>query len=729
MINFFFLLIFFSAGYAQNPFFDDPVVSGTALVPDEKIVEEYINKLRQTDKDLFNKYTQSKELPLNVGDEYNFKVLSFKSDQTKSDLKTFVLKKSEALINIWVEDAELENLHVTDQVIEKIYTSLIHTTLAQSINPDQGIFELERNFFGDPPDVDGNGKVEFLLTDIQDNWDEEGSYVGGFFYSADQTGSVAGNNADILYVDTYPGIYSENNGQPVYNESRVLGTVAHELQHLIHYAYDRDEEIWINEGLSELASFICGYGLRSPDLYLKNTSISLTDWDNEDALEHYSRAALWTFFLYEKFGADFIRRVVLNSANGVTGVNYALDLQGLSFNETAEIFFKTLLLNNPQINSDYAFRWEALHYLTAKPRDRVTDYPFITSFNARAYSVNAFLFTNGRSLKFTSQKKIDAPLYLNKSGLGLASYLEEQYSDSFDEIDFGENYHSLALNYINATAAGMAMDFIANAQTINKLRELSYVTDKPDFLIASDDATNAIRYISGYDSAFIKSILVYNSSYATDLRLHLFDAPLFNGSNPTSRQITFPKVTSSDWVRLDVEDLFYSRNAGESFDIGLQYMGSGSMGYIEPAGTTHINKSFLKPAGRQDFQPLNLFSTSQGALNGSWMIRLEIATRLTEAEIRKNEGLLDIYSIAPNPFLPSKNSRIEFYYLTRGAPQLNYTIFNILGQAVYSASSLSSGVISWDGKTPNGQLAASGMYIISISSKNQTKHKKFIIVR
>ena len=37
------------------------------------------------------------------------------------------------------------------------------------------------------------------------------------------------------------------------NSSFYDGTLAHEFQHMIHWANDRNEDTWVNEGMSDLA--------------------------------------------------------------------------------------------------------------------------------------------------------------------------------------------------------------------------------------------------------------------------------------------------------------------------------------------------------------------------------------------------------------------------------------------------------------------------------------------
>ncbi|MDR0527280.1 MAG: hypothetical protein LBG79_05650 [Spirochaetaceae bacterium] len=113
------------------------------------------------------------------------------------------------------------------------------------------------NAFGSIEDVDGDGKTLLLMLDIVDGYKlgSPAGYIGGFF-QPDQMRSPKSfrysNGADMLFIDTNPqtpggiGFYS---------------TIAHELQHLIHYSQTvakgkQNKDTWINEGLSCGAEYI-----------------------------------------------------------------------------------------------------------------------------------------------------------------------------------------------------------------------------------------------------------------------------------------------------------------------------------------------------------------------------------------------------------------------------------------------------------------------------------------
>jgi hypothetical protein len=139
-------------------------------------------------------------------------------------------------------------------------------------------------YFGPMSDVDGNGKVVFLLANLGK---QNSTYPMGFFWPGDielvaatsatcGTGSV-GNRTDMLYLMD-PADFTTNMGATGANYAAGLDAIvtsqypsvmAHELQHDVNYnsrcpagqACSVDEEVWLNEGLSMVSSTVAGYGL------------------------------------------------------------------------------------------------------------------------------------------------------------------------------------------------------------------------------------------------------------------------------------------------------------------------------------------------------------------------------------------------------------------------------------------------------------------------------------
>lgn len=128
---------------------------------------------------------------------------------------------------------------------------------------DTNVHGLMNSTFGTESDVDGNGKLIFLIQDILDTYSGPGTgYVAGYFNPENelsrQTDSYS-NQADMLYLDMSPATV----GSPDF-----YATIAHEFQHLINCAHTylvdgTEQDTWINEGLSSGAEY-CYAEARSP---------------------------------------------------------------------------------------------------------------------------------------------------------------------------------------------------------------------------------------------------------------------------------------------------------------------------------------------------------------------------------------------------------------------------------------------------------------------------------
>ena len=122
------------------------------------------------------------------------------------------------------------------------------------------------------------------------------------------------NERAMLYIDAGAEIGS----------GRHMGTLAHELQHLIHGWVDPGEETWVNEGLSEVAAALAGFPRVAVDrLFLSRPDTPLIRWPEAplSALANYGGASLFLRYLMERTGGDgSLSRLVAEPADGITGV-------------------------------------------------------------------------------------------------------------------------------------------------------------------------------------------------------------------------------------------------------------------------------------------------------------------------------------------------------------------------------------------------------------------------
>ena len=113
--------------------------------------------------------------------------------------------------------------------------------------------------------------------------------------------------------------------------------LAHELQHLIHSNGNPREDLWINEGLSEIAGWLPGQGSGFGAAFLEAPDTQLTEWSaSGDNYAHYGATGL--FFRYlalQTGGVGTLHELVFENEKGITGVDDylrrhgGLDLDGL----------------------------------------------------------------------------------------------------------------------------------------------------------------------------------------------------------------------------------------------------------------------------------------------------------------------------------------------------------------------------------------------------------------
>jgi hypothetical protein len=247
---------------------------------------------------------------LSAGDEYNFFVRQRVAPYTfESVTATLVYDGIKA--RIWVDNLDLAL--VSQAKINQLANGLDSATPAASRNPKQGILENDIEVFGETPKVyELSGKTDFFLTDIKDGL-SGGAFVAGYFNPYDQTNGAGSNQLNLLYIDSHEGLAA--------GITNVLGTLAHEFQHLIHNNTFRESDIVYNEGCSEVASILNGYFDRSPADYLNKTNVSLFRWSQGDPgpliLADYARAMTLLYYLRDQFGDPFL--TVFNSTQ-VTGI-------------------------------------------------------------------------------------------------------------------------------------------------------------------------------------------------------------------------------------------------------------------------------------------------------------------------------------------------------------------------------------------------------------------------
>ena len=166
------------------------------------------------------------------------------------------------------------------------------------------------------------------------------------------------------------------NGRSVTPGNTAFDSVlAHEFQHMIHWHQDRNEDTWVNEGLSELASFINGYGPSSfAGFYASVPDTQLNSWTSNPA--DYGSSFLFMAYFLQRYGEDMMKAVVAHPQNGIVGFNTVLTEQNLPerFDDIFADFLVANYLNDPDIE-DGRYGYRDFSVNTVVPVSRYADFP------------------------------------------------------------------------------------------------------------------------------------------------------------------------------------------------------------------------------------------------------------------------------------------------------------------------------------------------------------------
>jgi hypothetical protein len=381
---------------------------------------------------------------------------------------------------VFVEDS-LWNVRVTQAAVDSMRIAFDERT---PMNAAKGIYELEGEFFGDPPDaIDHDPKIVILMLNIRDGFSGSGGYVAGYFYSINQfletvVQSQLGanrhsNEAEIYYVDANPTNLSSSSGLTL-----AMSTTAHEFQHMIHFNYDGDEISFVNEGMSESASKLCGYPLRSPSAYVANTNVNFLAWNaTGNVLVDYSRAAAFSWYLVEQVGNTVTKQIVQNTANGIAGYDAAFTIAGMSrrFPDYLTDFGIALAMNDVLFDSRYGF---TAPVVTTPTPHRLFSSSWVSAVQDSVKPFGAYYvrYSTNDSLRlamtFPSTLRVSA-IATGSTGKSVSPITS---STQFVPPGFGTGYSTLWLSITNTSNAiqsfslsSVGGDSIASAITIENL--------------------------------------------------------------------------------------------------------------------------------------------------------------------------------------------------------------------------------------------------------------------
>ncbi len=245
-------------------------------------------------------------------------------------------------VQIWLDDTQSD--WATEEELTAIVTEF-----------DTVIYPLVSENFYEPSDVNGDGTISLLFTDL-------GTSIAGYFspgdlYSASQY--AQSNERDMIFVSIRNSLDSAG----------AYAVIAHEFQHLVNNNRNVLEEgdmgslndlgnLWMNEGLSMTAMHLYN-GVQTNWIGAYNTAAaiaegqSLTYWEYNDNIKVYGNYALaYLFFqyLYAQGGKDaaMFREIIESQSNNYLCVEEAIQkyvAPGLTMSDFTTDWHIALFLN------------------------------------------------------------------------------------------------------------------------------------------------------------------------------------------------------------------------------------------------------------------------------------------------------------------------------------------------------------------------------------------------
>ena len=214
---------------------------------------------------------------------------------------------------VFVADSEW-NTHMTQANVDTIMVRLEQNT---PNNPTQGAIAMDIGLFGPiPNELDNDEKLIVFYSALGSF---QGTSFDGYFSAYNQVTEAEAqqmnptghsNECEMIYMTCYPL-------SPI--APIRLSVLAHELEHLIHWGQDPNEQAWLDEGCAELAMVV--YGIPDPiSGFNSNPDNDLTTWNQTTA--DYVKVMLFFTYLQEHYDeTGLISSLVADPANGMVALN------------------------------------------------------------------------------------------------------------------------------------------------------------------------------------------------------------------------------------------------------------------------------------------------------------------------------------------------------------------------------------------------------------------------
>jgi hypothetical protein len=321
-----------------------------------------------------------------LGDQLPFHVINT-TENTVDEVDATLRVISDHLL-IWVESDALDMIP-----LETL------TTLANAF--DERVYPNVRALWGEEanPGVDGDPRVYALFAR------GVGSAAAYFSsensYPPEVTNAGSGHEMFVFNLDMIAqGI----------DDVSIESIVAHEFQHMIRHNLLLNQEVWLNEGLSEITQLLL-YNDPANAVFLFNTlpDTQVNTW-SEDANYrgyHYGASLAFLTYLYDRYGMDALQ--LLSADSSSRGLD-AFDntLRALGEAGVNEFFADWTLANALMLPDSSIYGYSSFpDYMNTSAAFPVLSYPFAHAETVSQYAADVFALENlnGDPLTIT----LDAP--------------------------------------------------------------------------------------------------------------------------------------------------------------------------------------------------------------------------------------------------------------------------------------------------------------------------------
>ncbi len=218
-----------------------------------------------------------------------------------------------------------------------------------------------------------------------------GNGVGGYFSSNDEYPTAINpysNEREMIYMNLdalLPGTADYNS------------TLAHELQHLIHWHVHPTDPGWVNEGMSLVAQHLNGFSVDGVDrAFLTHPNTQLTDWSDAmpAALDHYGAAYLFLAYFAEHYGGyPILKELLSDPADPPASFDHVLARHGYKdrFDDVVNKWYLANVVQDDSIDQgDYGYA--SIQAGVSVPTQQVTSYPFTMINSIQQYAAEYYTF-------------------------------------------------------------------------------------------------------------------------------------------------------------------------------------------------------------------------------------------------------------------------------------------------------------------------------------------------